>query len=190
MPKILIDAMEHRYVAVFNAPGAYLCTDIKADKYILLRIRYQFVDIICEVNTDYKTYVKCEIRKKVLYVKVLRAIYGCIESSLLWYNLYVKSLKHLVFSIKTYDIYVFNKMIDEKKYTIVWYVDDNKLLHVDPNMVTDILEVINNHSGDLVISRGDTHDFLGMTIKIRKDKEVELMIKHQIEETVRKLKDI
>ena len=57
-------------------------------------------------------------------------------------------------------------------------------------MVTGISEEIKKDFRNLVISRGDTHDFLGMTIKIRKDKKVELMIKHQIEETVRKLKDI
>ena len=53
-------------------------------KYYLLRIRYEFVDIMREVNPDYKPYVKYENGKKVLYVKVMRAIYGCIESALLW----------------------------------------------------------------------------------------------------------
>ena len=45
---------------------------------------------------------------------------------------------------------------------IVWYVDDNKLSHVDTNVVTDILEEIKNHSEDLVISRGDKNYFLRM----------------------------
>ena len=58
-----------------------------------------------------------------------------------------------------------DKIIDGKKCTILWYVDDKKLSHVDPNVVTDILEQIRNHFVDMVISRGDTHDFLGMTIK-------------------------
>ena len=61
-------------------------------------------------------------------------------------------------------------MIDGNQCTILWYVDDNKLLHVDPNVVTDILEKIRKHFGDLVISRGGTHDFLDMNIKLRKDK--------------------
>ena len=30
-------------------------------------------------------------------------------------------------------------VVDRKKYSILWYVDENKLLHVDPNVVTDIL---------------------------------------------------
>ena len=71
-------------------------------------------------------------------------------------------------------------MIDGNQCNIVWYVGDNKLSHVDPNMVTDILKEIKKHFGYLVIRRGDTCDFLVMYIKIRNDKKVELIMKHQI----------
>ena len=81
-------------------------------------------------------------------------------------------------------------MIYVKQCTIVWYVDDNKLSHVDTNVVTDIIEEIKNHFGDLVISRGDTHDFLGINIKIMKDKKVELMMGYQTEDTSRQFKNI
>ena len=56
-------------------------------------------------------------------------------------------------------------MFDGNQCTILWYVFDNKLSHVDQNVVTDILEEIKKHFGDLVIIRGDTNDFLGSTIK-------------------------
>ena len=62
-------------------------------------------------------------------------------------------------------------MIDGNQCTILYYVDNNKLLRVDPNVVTDIPEEI-KHFGYLVISRGDTYDFLGMNIKIRNEKKV------------------
>ena len=53
------------------------------------------------------------------------------------------------------------------------YVDDKKLSHVNPNVVTYILEEIKKHFGELVISRGDEHDFLGMKIKLSKEKLVQ-----------------
>ena len=132
--------MEQSDAEVFYVPGSYLQTEMPEDKRILLRIRDEFVDIMCEVNPDYKPYVKYYNGKKVLYVNVLRAIYGFIESTLLWYNLYVKNLKHLMFIINKYGRFVANIMIYGNQCTIVWYVDDNKLLHVDRNTVTDILE--------------------------------------------------
>ena len=70
----------------------------------------------------------------------MRAIYGYIESDMLCYNFYVNTLKDLWFSINTYDRCVDNKMIYRKQYTIAWYVYDNKLFHIYPNVFTDILE--------------------------------------------------
>ena len=44
-------------VSVFDVPGSYLQNDIPEDKLILLRIIYEFLHIVCEVNPDYKPYV-------------------------------------------------------------------------------------------------------------------------------------
>ena len=75
-----------------------------------------------------------------MYVNILRAIYGCIESEILWYKLYSETLEGTVFVINPYDRCVANKMINGKQCTVVWYIDDNKLSHVDMNVVTEILE--------------------------------------------------
>ena len=75
-------------------------------------------------------------------------------------------------------------MIDGKQCTIVWYVDENKLSHVDTNVVTECFEEIKKHFGELVISRGDEHEFLGMDIKLRKEKLVELCVTNQLEEAI------
>ena len=98
------------------------------------------MDIICEVNPDYKPYVQYDNRNKIIYVNILREIYGCIESTMLWYNLYVNTLKYLGFSINIYDRWLTKNMIYGKQCTIAWYVDDNKISYVDPKVVTDILE--------------------------------------------------
>ena len=101
-----------------------------------------------------------------------------------------KHLEYLGLIIITYDRFFDQNMIDGNKFTIVWYVDENKLSYVDPNLVTYILEEIRKHFGYMVISRGDTHYFLGMNHKIWKNKKLELIMKHQIEDTLRQFKDI
>ena len=52
MSTLFIDAVEQCDVGVFDVPGSYLQTEIPANKQILLRIRYEFLNIMCEVNTD------------------------------------------------------------------------------------------------------------------------------------------
>ena len=43
---------------------------------------------------------------------------------------------------------------------VLLLVDDNKYSHEDPKVVTEILDAIKEHFGELVISRGNKHDFL------------------------------
>ena len=181
---LLIDVKEGRDVAIFDVPGAFLQAEMPAEKKLLMVFRDEFVDIMCEVNPEYKKYVTTDRNgNRILYVKVLRAIYGCIESALLWYELYVKTLKGMGFKLNPYDKCVANKMINGKQCTIAWYVDDNKLSHVDPQVVTDVLNTVKEHFGELVISRGEEHDLLGMKIKInRADKTVTIDMRDQLKE--------
>ena len=118
-----------------------------------------------------------------MYVRVLRALYGCIESALLWYELYSSTLQDMGFELNPYDKCVANKMIDGKQCTIVFYVDDNKVSHADPTVVTQVLDQIASHFGELSITRGAKHDFLGMNIEI-KNKKVYTDMKHQVEEAL------
>ena len=52
MSTLLIDDIEQRGVAVFDVPVSYLQTEMPSDKRIFLRIMYEILDIMCEVNPD------------------------------------------------------------------------------------------------------------------------------------------
>ena len=97
---LLVNAYEKRATAVFDVPGAYLHADVPDNKFVLLKIEGAFVDIMCEVNPEYKEDVRMENGKKVLYTRILKALYGMIESALLWYQLYVGVLQKEGFKIK------------------------------------------------------------------------------------------
>ena len=58
-------------------------------------------------------------------------------------------------------------MVDGRQCTLVWYIDNNKLSHVEPNMVTNILNILKVGFEDLVTGIGRKHLFLGMNITIR-----------------------
>jgi len=187
---LAIDAMEERDTAIADVPGAYLHAEFPVGKKVLLKLRGEFVDIMCSVNPKYKKHVVYEKRRgksgkkeKVLYLKVLRALYGCLESALLWYNLYSSTLQKLGFKINPYDRCVANKMVNGSQCTIVFYVDDNKVSHKDPQVVTDVIQEISKYFGQLTFSRGSKHNFLGMDIEI-KDKKVYISMKDQIVEAI------
>ena len=84
---------------------------------------------MCNVNEEHRKNVVIENGKRVLYMKVVRSIYGCMQYFLLWYNLYANTLKDMGFEINSYDKCIANKMINGNQCTIGWYVDNNKISH-------------------------------------------------------------
>jgi len=165
MAILLINAYEERDTAIFDVPGAYLHAKIPDDKFAILKIEGEFVDIMCEVNPEYKDDVRFENGKKVLYVQILRALYGMIESALLWYTLYTEVLHKEGFEINPYDRCVANKVIKGKQCTIAWYVDDNILSHVESSVVDSVIDKIEEYFPGLVVERGKNLSFLGMEIE-------------------------
>lgn len=100
----IIDAYEGREIGSFNIPGAYLHAKMEhGETRVLLRLRDELVDMMCRANAKYLPYVHVVKGRKVLYLKVLRAIYGCIKSALLWYELFSGTLKEMGFTINPYN---------------------------------------------------------------------------------------
>ena len=84
---LIIDAHEQSDVAVADVVAAYLKADM--NDYTLLKFMGESVDILCKMNSKYEEYITVESGKKVLYVQLLKALYGCVVSALLWYELFL-----------------------------------------------------------------------------------------------------
>jgi len=69
-------------------------------------------------------------------------------------------------------ICVANVTMNKKQCTIVWYVDDNKILHVSRDVVTDVINMLENKFGKMKVTRGDKHNFLGMALTFHKDRGI------------------
>jgi hypothetical protein len=150
MLSMLIDAMARRDVATADVAGAYLHADM--DDFTLLRVEGQSVDIMCDVCSEYVQYVCYERGKKVLYLKLLKALYGCVKSALPWYKLFSGELQGMGFELNPYNTCVANKTIDGQQCTIAWYVDKTKILHDDNKVVTNVIERIEKKFGKMSVT--------------------------------------
>ena len=72
----MIDAHEQRDVATADVAGAYLKAYMK--DYVLTKFTGASVDILCEMNPKYVPFVAIENDIKVLYVHLIKAIYGAM----------------------------------------------------------------------------------------------------------------
>jgi len=56
--------------------------------------------------------------------------------------------------------------------------------HEDEEVVTCVIEEISKHIGELTVTRGDNHQFLGMDIHLNNNKTVSLSMKTHIKEAI------
>ena len=75
--------------------AAYLKADM--NDYTLLEFTRESVDI--KMNPKYEEYVITDSGRKVLYVQLLKSLYGCVASAILWYELLSGHLKEMWFEI-------------------------------------------------------------------------------------------
>ena len=101
-----------------------------------------------------------EIGKPVLYVRLQKALYGCLKIALLFYEKLVVYLEAYGFSINPYDPCVSNKMIGGKQLTVLWHMDDLKISCVKANEVTKMIQWLESEYGEMHRSRGKRHDYL------------------------------
>ena len=85
----MIDVYEDRKVATLDLPGAFLQTEHPKDKFTLLLQEGKFVGIVFDINPKYKQHVRFKYSRKIFYLRIIKAINGLFESSLLWYELYL-----------------------------------------------------------------------------------------------------
>jgi hypothetical protein len=176
MMSLLTDAEERRGVATADVVGACLHADLK--DFTVLRVEGESVDIMSTVSEECKKCAVHEHGKKVLYLKLLKALCGCVKSALLWYELFSGTLQEMGFQLNPYDTWAAkNKVIGGKQCTVCWCVDDNKISHLDPNVVTDIVHRIEDRFGKMTSTRGKEHVFLGMNIKFNDDGTVSVKMK-------------
>ena len=61
----------------------------------------------------YRIYVAIEKSEMVLYVQLLKALYRCLRSALIFYKKMMDDLESRGYSLNPYDTCVMNKMIGE-----------------------------------------------------------------------------
>ena len=66
----------------------------------------------------------------------------------------------------------------------MWYVDNNKVSHLDEYVKTNVIEGISEHYGNLTVSRRKKQRFLGMDIEFLADGKLSLFVKDYIEESI------
>ncbi|KAI2506113.1 Reverse transcriptase (RNA-dependent DNA polymerase) [Fragilaria crotonensis] len=164
---------QRRDIMTADIPNAFVQTDIdkkEIGERIIMKIRGPLVDMLLELSYEtYAPYVVYEGSNKVLYVAMEKALYGMLQSSLLYYKKFRKDIESIGFVVNPYDPCVANRTVNGKQHTVTWHVDDLKSSHVDPKVNDEFLEWLkkkyaSDKIGEVKAVRGHRHDYLAMVL--------------------------
>ena len=172
----VIDVRELRDIMCVDIPNAFIQADLPSGsdlkERIVMKITGVLVDILLNIAPDvYAGYVVYEKKKKVLYVEVLKALYGMLIAALVWYKKFKSDLMKVGFVFNPYDPCVANKMINGKQQTIRFHVDDLMSSHVDYRVNDAFYGWLNDKYGkvgEVKQHRGNIHDYLGVNYEYYK----------------------
>ena len=189
----VIDCNEGRHVEVYDVPNAFIQTPLPigpGDERVMMKITGVLIDHLIQIDPElYGPHVVFEKGRRVLYVQVLRAIYGMLQSALLWYKKFRTDLEENGFKFNPYDPCVANKIVFGKQQTIRFHVDDLMASHEDPRANRKLYEWLVMKYGDIgevAAHRGDVHDYLGMIFHYdRKKKTVEIDMQNYVKDMLK-----
>lgn len=184
-----IDAKEGRDVATVDVPGAFMHVDM--DELVHMRFEGTMAELLVRIDPKmYREHLIMENGKKILYVELKKALYGTLRAALLFWQHLTEVLKKWGFIVNPYDRCVANKNINGSQCTILWHVDDLKISHVDPNVVTGIIEQLEKQFGKeapLTVNRGKIHDYLGMKLDYSEPGKVKITMEDYIQSMLNEL---
>jgi hypothetical protein len=167
----VIDAHKERDVMTADIPNAFIQADLDplkdGEARAIMKITGVLVDLLVKITPElYGPFVMLEKGKRVIYLQLMKALYGMLVAALLWYKKFRGDLETEGYVFNPYDPCVANKTIHSKQHTVRFHVDDLMASHVNPKINDRFDKWLNEkygHYGIVSCTRGKVHDYLGMT---------------------------
>ena len=127
--------------------------------------------ILCEISNEFKVYLRAN---GTILVQLEKALYGCIQSAVLWYDELSSTIGGLGYTKNPYDTCVYNKIRDGNIDSILVYVDDLLLTSQSQDELHRVADALRSRYGGVTVKSGTQHDFLGINWDFRVPGEVSL----------------
>ena len=122
-----------------NIPNAFIQADmpepIDGHDRVIMKITGVMVDILVGIAPEtYEDYVVEENGKKILYLQVVKALYGMLVAAMLWYKRFKRDLEKEGFEFNPYDPCVATRIMEGEQHTIRFHVDNLMSSHCNPRV--------------------------------------------------------
>jgi hypothetical protein len=118
--------------------------------------------ILVKIDPSFEKYMDV---KDEITVKLDKALYGCVQSARLWFEMLIAELKLNGYAQNTVDPCVLNKSENNQQSTVLLHVDDIKVLSQIAGECKRLHAALEAKFGKVTLHEGNKHNYLGMTFE-------------------------
>lgn len=177
-----IAAAERRIVIITDIGGAFLNasllpTGIK----VHMRLDGTMAALLVQIAPEYAQFLE---PSGCMVVELDKALYGCVEAALLWFNDLSGKLVDFGFVANPYDQCVFNKFgaATGNQITVVLHVDDLMITSIDQQLIDSLQTYLNSVYPETKSSTGPIVNYLGMCFDYSTAGEVRITMEHCVQD--------
>jgi Reverse transcriptase (RNA-dependent DNA polymerase) len=175
---ISIAAKERRKVGSMDVGTAYL--NATMEKEVIMRIESELAAMLVTMYPeDYQL-----DQDGCIYVVLVKALYGCVESAKLWYDEITPTLRALGFVSNSKDLCVFNLQRNGHQVTVCLYVDDLLVTSIDEGDIDWLHQQLELNYVNVSINKGHSHSYLGMTLNFSTESEVKVNMESYVRDVL------
>ena len=180
MCMLAIAAKERRKLSTVDVGSAYLNAEMDSD--VTMMLDAPLAAIVVAIWPELSGYLDDRGRA---YVRLKKALYGCIESAKLWYDELKRSLESWGYVVNQEDRCVFNKLISGVQSTLLLHVDDILCLSASDAAHEELLRLMTDRYKEVHSDAGVRLSFLGMTVDMSVESEARLSMQGFVSDLIR-----
>ena len=174
-----IAAMKGWIVNTDDITGAFLNAEMVDTVY--MKLDKDVSELMCFLDPTYFDYLDDKLE---INVQLLRALYGCIQSGLLWYECLSGTIIEFGFKSCTCDKCIFTYDQEDGKLIIAIYVDDLFITGSNQSIVDKFNQHLKSKFRDITINTGLKHSYLGVLFDFSNPGEVRLSADGYVEQLI------
>ena len=145
--------------------GAYLECEIEDGDEVIMQLSDVLTKLLAELDPLIIPFIDESGR---VMVRLKRALYGLVQSALLWYKKLTDVLISDGYVRNDYDPCVFSKSVGDNQVTIAFHVDDLLVTSKLDGAVESAITLIESNFQSVSVTRGLKHSYLAMNLLIGK----------------------
>lgn len=171
-------------VAKIDVKGAFIQTPMEGPP-VYMRCNKDLTKLIVEVYPHLQKFVST---KGYMYCRLLKALYGCVQASKLWFDKLIKFLRSEGYEQSPIDPCVMRKVVGDRVWLLLICVDDI-LVIADKEEIERLKTRFTEEFTWITMEVGKEHSYLGMQICLD-DGVVTVDMIHYISKMLESVKDL